>query len=365
MKKKIKRLKNIALMILTIAAMTALILSCDMRVPQSQQLIQEPEEIFVQNQDQEPTQWSLQEINTRISSLVEQVTPSVVSIQVEVVLEDVFGQEEIQQGIGSGVIINEDGYILTNSHVIGNAEKLTVVLYDGNIVEARLIGSNQDTDVGVIKIEADNLKPAVFGSIEGQNVGDIVIAIGSPFGIQQTVTMGIISGKGRVIPVATDLLPIIDAVQTDAAINPGNSGGPLVNIYGQVIGINTIGVSPSGASAGIGFAIPIDTALNIAEQIIEFGRAVIPFIGIEMGLNSTDIPGVLIENIADDSPADKAGLMRGDIIAEFDGLQVITPYEFLSQLLRRNCGEDVSVRIYRNGQYSDLTVFLEECPITN
>ncbi len=317
-----------------------------------------------QIESQESNQFTLSQFNSKINSLVEKVMPSVVSIQVGVVVENLFGQEETQQGVGSGIILNEEGYILTNSHVVGDAEKLIVTLDDGSRVDAKLIGANQDTDVGVIKIDSNNLKPAKFGSIEDQKVGDIVIAVGSPFGIQQTVTLGIISGKGRIIPTASDQLPIIDAIQTDAAINPGNSGGPLINIKGEVVGINTIGISPSGASSGVGFAIPIDTAKNIAEQIIEYGRARIPYMGIEIGQNNTGVVGALIANVVDGSPADNAGLRKGDIIVEFDGKQIKTPYEILSQLLRKNCGQEIQLKIYREGEYKNISLSLGECPST-
>ncbi len=279
-----------------------------------------------------------------------------VSIQVGVITENLLGQEQLQQGIGSGVILNKEGYILTNSHVVGNAEKLIVTLNNGVRKEAKLVGINTETDIGVTKIDADNLQPADFGTIEDEEVGDIVIAVGSPFGIQQTVTMSIISEKGRVIPIASDQLPIVDAIQTDAAINPGNSGGPLINIEGKVIGINTLGISTSGTSSGVGFAIPVDTAVNIAEQIIKYGRARIPFMGIEIGQNNTDIAGALIANVLEGSPADKAGLKPEDIIVEFDGKEIKTPYEILSQLLRKNCEQEVQLKVYRSGDYIDINL---------
>jgi serine protease Do len=304
----------------------------------------------------------LREFNDEISSLVERVNPYVVNIMVTVMQQDFFGNEQLAQGVGSGVIYSEDGYIITNNHVTGDAVEMLVTLTDGSNYKAKLIGSSPETDIAVIKIDAKDLKPATFASIEDQKVGNFVIAIGSPFGIQQTVTTGIISGKNRNIPVASDMLPIVDLIQTDAAINPGNSGGPLINIYGEVIGINTIIFSPSGASAGIGFAIPTDTAINIAKQIIKYGEPRIPFIGIEMGVNETNIAGVLIKAILPDTPAEKAGLKANDIIVEFAGKKITTPFDLLTMILRKNCGEKVEIKVYRNGSYLSFVLELEQCP---
>ena len=304
----------------------------------------------------------LQQFNLEINNLVESVTPSVVNIAVFVKQEDLFGNERVSEGVGSGVIYSSGGYIITNNHVAGSAFELFVTLADGTNHEAKLVGTSPETDIAVIKIEAAGLKVAEFASIEDQNVGDFVMAIGSPFGIQQTVTTGIISGKNRNIPIASDQLPIVDLIQTDASINPGNSGGPLINIYGEVIGINTLIFSTSGASAGIGFAIPSDTATNIADQIIKYGEPRIPFIGIMMGLNNTNIPGVYVEEVVPDTPASKAGLAAGDIITEFKGKQIKTPFDLLTQILRNNCGEVINLKVYRNENYMDFKLQLEQCP---
>ncbi|MBM3705129.1 MAG: PDZ domain-containing protein, partial [Actinobacteria bacterium] len=305
---------------------------------------------------------SLAQFNEEMSSLVEKVNPSVVAITVTVKTQDFFGNEELAQGVGSGVIYSGDGYIITNNHVAGGAEELLVTLSDGTNYTAELTGTSPETDIAVIKIDASNLRKASFASIEDQEVGDFVLAIGSPFGIQQTVTSGIISGKNRNIPVSSDSLPIVDLIQTDAAINPGNSGGPLINIYGEVIGINTLIFSPSGASAGIGFAIPTDTATNIADQIIKYGEPRIPFIGIEMGLNKTDTPGVMVANVLSDTPAEKSGIKKGDIIVEFAGKEINTPFDLLTQIIRRNCGDIINMKIYRDTGYLNLKLQLEQCP---
>ena len=305
----------------------------------------------------------LEQFNREVNSLVERVTPSVVFIIVSVMQQDYFGNEQISEGVGSGVIYSEDGYIITNSHVAGGALELKVILADGSEYSAELVNASTQTDIAVIKIDASNLQPATFASIEEQNVGDFVIAVGSPFGIEQTITTGIISGKNRNLSIASDQYPIVDLIQTDAAVNPGNSGGPLINIYGDVIGINTLIFSPSGASAGVGFAIPSDTAVNISEQIITYGEPNIPFIGIEIGVNNTEINGVMVAGIVPDSPAEKSGLEAGDIIVEFAGKEMITPFDLLTQIIRSNCGEIIKAKVYRDGSYLDFNLELEQCPI--
>jgi S1-C subfamily serine protease len=304
----------------------------------------------------------LNEFNKEVTGIVEKVTPSVVNIGVAVKQEDVFGNESVAEGVGSGIIYSSDGYIITNNHVAGDAFELNVTLADGISYPATLVGKSPETDIAVIKIDAKNLESSSFASIEDQSVGDFVMAVGSPFGIQQTVTTGIISGKNRNIPATSDQLPIIDLIQTDAAINPGNSGGPLVNIHGDVIGINTLIFSPSGASAGIGFAIPSDTAINIAEQIIAYGAPRIPFIGIVMGENTTKIAGVYIDSVLPDTPAAKTGLKAGDIIVEFSGKALKIPFDILTQILRQNCGDNVSLKVYRDGRYTSFKLKLEQAP---
>jgi len=306
----------------------------------------------------------LEEFDKAINEVVEGITPSVVNIRVTIKVQDIFGQIQEEEGIGSGVIYTEDGYIITNNHVAGGAEELLVTLYDGSEYPAELVGADENTDVAVIKIETDGLKAASSTSIDSAKVGDLVIAVGSPFGLQQTVTTGVISAKGRDISVSQETLPMVNLIQTDAAINQGNSGGPLVNSAGQVIGINTLIFSPSGASAGIGFAIPSDTVVNIAEQIIKFGKARIPFIGIEMEENKTDIIGVYIKNTTEGYPAEKAGIKSGDIITEFDGVEVQNPLELIAQILRRDVGDVVNIKIYRDGEYLNITLELVESPAT-
>ncbi|MHB1346041.1 MAG: S1C family serine protease [Candidatus Humimicrobiaceae bacterium] len=308
----------------------------------------------------ESSEASLQGFNDAITQLVEDVTPSVVNISVKVRAAD----GSLDEGVGSGVIFSEDGYIITNNHVVGDAEEIIVRTGEGKDYVAKLVGKNEDTDIAVVKISENNLKKASFTSIKNVKVGEIVIAVGSPFAIEQTVTMGVVSAKGREIAVSSDTLPMVDLIQTDTAINPGNSGGPLINIAGQVIGINTLIFSPSGTSAGIGFAIPSDTAINIASQIIKYGRAMIPYMGIEMGENTTDTEGVFVLTAIDGFPADIAGIRSGDIITKFDSEPLRTNFELLAQMLRRNVGDIVEIEINRNGTILNLRVTLVESPVT-
>ena len=307
----------------------------------------------------------LEEIDNSISRIVEEVNPVVVNIRVVVTGENMLGEEVQSEGLGSGVVYTKDGYIITNNHVAGGAEEILVTFFDGREYPAKLISGDPNTDIAVVKIEAEEeLKAASFISIDDVKVGDLVIAVGSPFGLQQTVTTGVISAKGRDITLSADMIPMVNLIQTDASINQGNSGGPLINSSGQVIGINTLIFSPSGASAGIGFSIPSDTAVNIADQIINYGRARIPYIGVEMGLNETDITGVYIVNALDGYPADEAGIKAGDVITEFDGAALQTPYELFAEMLRHDVGDTVVLTVYRDGKYIDFELELAEAPYT-
>ncbi len=305
--------------------------------------------------------FSLKEFNSAITALVEEVSPSVVNIRIRV-----YDNKNIltDAGVGSGIIYTEDGYIITNEHVVSGADEIIVRTIEEKEYKAELVGFNKDTDIAVVKIEASGLKKASFTSIKNVKVGEMVIAIGSPFAIEQTVTFGVVSAKGRDITVASDMLPMVDLIQTDTAINPGNSGGPLINISAQVIGVNNLIFSPSGASAGIGFAIPSDTAVNIAKQIIRYGKARIPYIGIEMSTNQGEVPGVLIAQVFSGYPAEQAGIRAGDVLAKFDGEEIKTSFELYAQMLRHNVDDKIEVEIYRNGTFINLSLVLAESPVT-
>jgi len=307
----------------------------------------------------------LEEFDNAISRIVEEISPMVVNIRVSVTGENVLGDEVQSEGLGSGVIYTKEGYIITNNHVAGMADKIIVTLFDGTEYTAELIGGDPNTDIAVVKIDAEQeLKAAGFISIDDIKVGELAIAIGSPFGLQQTVTTGVISAKGRDITIYADMIPMVNLIQTDAAINQGNSGGPLISSSGQVIGINTLIFSPSGGSAGIGFSIPSDTAVNIADQIINYGRARIPYIGVEMGPNETDIVGAYIVNVQEGYPANEAGIRTGDVIVEFDGAQIKTPYELFAEMLKSDVGDRAELTVFRDGKYIIFDLILVEAPYT-
>ncbi len=311
-------------------------------------------------QEQKSDQAILASFDDAVSEVAARVKPSVVNIAVTVQQQDAYGNSQQGEGVGSGIIFSTDGYIITNNHVAGDATDIKVTLNNGKEYSAKLVGADLNTDIAVIKIDDKNLTPAVFTSIESIKVGELAIAVGSPFGLEQSVTVGVVSALGRDVPTSSDSMPMVDLIQTDASINPGNSGGALVNSAGQVIGVNTMIYSTSGSSAGIGFAIPSNTAVNIATQIIRYGVAKIPFIGIEMGNNTTGIAGVLVNNVVDGKPAEQAGLKSGDIITEIGGTAIDSPYQLLAQLLKHNVGDSVTVKYLRNGEYSTVNVKLAE-----
>ncbi|HUJ70902.1 MAG TPA: trypsin-like peptidase domain-containing protein, partial [Verrucomicrobiae bacterium] len=241
-----------------------------------------------------------------------------------------FGQvprEQKQRGLGSGVIISPDGYILTNNHVVGAADEIKVTLSDGREFTAKVIGKDQKTDLALIKINTkDQLPAATLGDSDKTEIGDWVVAIGNPFDVGMTVTAGIVSAKGKFLGGNYD-----DFIQTDASINPGNSGGPLFNTDGQVIGINTLIYTRTGANNGIGFAIPIDLARNVVDQLKAHGRVVRGMIGVEIQEVTADLAqsfgldkpeGALVAAVTKDSPAAKAGIERGDIVIKFNGKDV-------------------------------------------
>jgi serine protease Do len=237
-------------------------------------------------------------------------------------------QPKQQLSQGSGFLVSPDGYVMTNAHVIKGADKIAVVLNDGRELDATLVGSDPHTDIALVKIDGKNLPYVNLGDSDAMDIGEWVVAIGSPFQLEATLTVGVISAKGRQNLKITDLE---DFIQTDAAINPGNSGGPLLNLNSEVIGINTAIVSRSGGYMGIGFAIPSNMAKNIMTQIINNGVVTRGFLGVCLQPVDKDIAdafgldkaeGALISDISKDSPADKAGLKQGDIILEYNGTTI-------------------------------------------
>jgi serine protease Do len=265
---------------------------------------------------------------------------------------------------GSGFFVTADGYIMTNSHVVKNAERITVVLNTGTEMEATLVGSDPHTDIAVIKIEGHDYPYLEFGDSEEMEIGEWAVAIGSPFQLEASLTVGVISAKGRQNLKITDLE---DFIQTDAAINPGNSGGPLLNLNSEVIGINTAIVSRSGGYMGIGFAVPSNMARNIMGQIIDKGMVTRGFLGVSLQPIDKDIAeafgldkaeGALIADVVKDSPADKAGLKQGDVIIEFNGTPIKSLGTFRNEVSLMTPGTTVNLKVNRKGQILTLPVTL-------
>jgi len=271
-----------------------------------------------------------------------------------------------QRSLGSGFIISEDGYIITNHHVVGDADKITVRLSDKEEYDAKVVGSDEKTDIAVVKINSKTpLHPVPLGSSADLQVGDWVMAIGNPFGLDQTVTAGIVSAKGRVIGAG----PYDDFIQTDASINPGNSGGPLLNLKGEVVGINSAIFSQSGGNIGIGFAIPIDLAKSIVPQLREKGKVTRGWLGVSIQSVTPELAksfglkepsGALVAEVTKDSPAEKAGFERGDIITAFNSAPIKDSHELPALVARTPVGEKAQVTILRGGKEKTLSVKLGE-----
>lgn len=277
------------------------------------------------------------------------------------------GKTEIAKG--SGFIVSKDGYIITNNHVVKGASKVTVTLNDGKKLEAKIIGRDPKTDIAVIKIEGSNFSSLELGDSDSIDIGEWVIAIGNPFGLDASVTVGVVSAKGRNQLNITDFE---DFIQTDAAINPGNSGGPLIDVDGKVIGINTAIVSGSGGYMGVGFAVPSNMAKNVVKQLIEKGEVIRGYIGVTMqpvdedlaasfGLKSQD--GALASDIIKDSPAEKAGLKQGDIILSYNGITVKNISSLRNAISQMAPGTEVSLIITRDGKQIPIKVIIGNYPL--
>lgn len=300
-------------------------------------------------------------------AVAEKDTPSVVNVTIRAQSVNPFtGQTSIQNvGNGSGIIIRPDGYILTNNHVVEGADQIAVTIGVANVT-AKVVGTDAITDLAVIKVDKTDLPAIEIGESKSLKVGQFVVAIGSPFGLQHTVTSGIISALGRTgqaSETGTSITTYTNLIQTDAAINPGNSGGALVDESGKLIGVNTLIQSTSGSSAGIGFAIPVDLAMNIADQLISTGTATHPILGISTETIDANIAqqfnlpvesGVLVRAVQANSPAEKAGIKAGDIIVKIDTTDVTSVEELISATRLHKVGDVVTVTVNRNG--SDRTV---------
>ena len=270
-------------------------------------------------------------------------------------------QKRMESSLGSAVIMSPEGYLLTNNHVTVGADQIVVALKDGRETLARVIGSDPETDLAVLKIDLKNLPSITIGRSDTLRIGDIALAIGNPFGVGQTTTMGIISATGR---NQLGLNNYEDFIQTDAAINPGNSGGALVDANGNLTGINTAIFSKSGGSQGIGFAIPINLAMEVMKSIIEHGQVIRGWLGIEVQPLTPDLaesfgmsgrPGIVVAGIFRDGPAQKAGLQLGDVILSIDGALASDGRRSMNQVARIKPSDKISIQVMRNGKELNLT----------
>jgi Do/DeqQ family serine protease len=272
-----------------------------------------------------------------------------------------------ESGLGSGVIVNADGYIVTNHHVIDGAEDIKIVLSDNRSFDANVVGSDPPSDLAVLMIAADNMPVLHLGDSDRVRVGDVALAIGSPLGLTQTVTAGIISAKGRSTGVSNGTFE--DFLQTDAPINQGNSGGALINTLGELIGINSQILSPTGGNIGIGFAIPSNMTRNVMDQLIQYGEVrrgllgvvvqpIVSEIAARLGLS--EVRGVLVRQIEERSPAERAGLRQGDVILTFNGIPVSDGNSLRNQVASTQPGTEVTLTIFRDGREQQVQVTLGE-----
>jgi len=318
---------------------------------------------------------------------VEKVAPSVVNIHTKTVITQkrsffndpifdlLFGnrinpapRKRLQTSLGSGVIISKDGYILTNNHVIKNADTIMIGLNDGRSTTARLIGADTNTDLAILRINMDNLSPIIFGNSDKVKVGDVTLAVGNPFGVGQTVTMGIVSATGR---SELGITKLENFIQTDAAINPGNSGGALSNARGELIGINIAIYSKSGASHGIGFAVPVNLAQKVVEQIIKNGQVKYGWLGVETQDFTEELArsfavnqntGVIVSGVYANSPAAKAGIKPGDILTDLNGTHVASSSKWKKLVLNLTPGDLVKISLIRHGRKYQLNLDISVKP---
>jgi serine protease Do len=286
---------------------------------------------------------------------------------------DRFGQQERPRerksmSLGSGVIVSSDGYIMTNNHVIRDADKIKVRLSNKKEYAGKVMGTDPKTDLAVIKINAENLSTLKMGNSDELRVGELVLAIGNPFGLNQTITMGIVSAVGR---ANVGIADYEDFIQTDAAINPGNSGGALVNVKGELVGINTAIFSTTGGYQGIGFSIPSNMVKIVMRSLIERGKVIRGWLGVSVQGITPELAqqfglekdyGSLVANVVEDSPAEKAGIMRGDVIIEFGGKPVDEPYHLRNIVASTLPGDEIEIKVIRDGETEVFTVTIGDLP---
>src|SRR5437762_2740428 len=330
---------------------------------------------------------SLEALNRERRALVSSVIPSVVAVKTskKINIRREYGLDPfefffrnqrqfrnpndealVQNALGSGVIVTNEGHVITNNHVVDQVDEIEVQLSDGRTKKARLVGADSQVDLAVLKIDDPGVKPLKLADSDTVQAGDFVLAIGNPFGFEETVTEGIISSKGR--PNRTDAFG--DLLQTDAAINPGNSGGPLINLRGEVIGINTAIISRSGGSQGIGFAIPSNTIRTALESLLKQGRIIRGYLGIQTralqpGESGTDTDGVTVADVLAGSPAAQAGVQPGDLIRKFDGREVKNFTALRTLVAQTQLNKQVELEILRDGKPLKVKAQIKEQPIDN
>jgi serine protease Do len=330
----------------------------------------------------------IMETSRAFSEIVSAVSPAVVNISTtkvfkrdtEPLLEEPFfdffrpfhdfrmPKKWKEQNLGSGVIVSSDGYIITNNHVVEKSDEIKVTLLDKRTFKGRIVGADPKTDIAIVKIDASSLPTVPWGDSEKLQVGEFVLAIGNPYGLNHTVTMGIISAVGR---ANVGIADYEDFIQTDAAINPGNSGGPLVNIKGELIGINTAIFSRTGGYQGIGFAVPTNMVRPLMSQLIQKGKIIRGWLGVtiqemtpelsqKFGLEKSN--GALVSDVAKGSPAEKSGITRGDIIVAFNGKEVRDVASLRNMVSQSKVGSDVSIKILRSGKEYNVRLVIAELP---
>lgn len=320
---------------------------------------------------------SLEAMDKEFTDLVDRVVPSVVSIATttapdrEALVRQFFGiggrTSPQSSKMGSGMIVSPEGHIVTNWHVVNGASEVTIQLSDGRALPARIAGADPRADIAVLKVDAEGLLPIDFGDSEQVRVGQMVFAVGNPFGLQETVTQGIISAKGR----RTTSEAANEFFQTSTTINPGNSGGPLIDIHGRVIGINNFIISRSGGSEGIGFAIPSNVARRVYEDIVQRGRVIHPWFGVvmrpltrslarQLGLKETR--GALVAATLANSPAERSGLQGGDVIVSFNGRPVLDGKDLRNRVAEAVVGSPASFTVLREGKLQEFSTVMEEEP---
>lgn len=330
----------------------------------------------------------IMETSKAFSEIVSAVSPAVVNISTtkvfkrdsEPLFEDPFfdffkpfhdlrmPKKWKEQSLGSGVIVSSDGYIITNNHVVEKSDEIKVTLLDKRMFKGRIVGADPKTDIAIVKIDAANLPTIPWGDSEKLQVGEFVLAIGNPYGLSHTVTMGIISAVGR---ANVGIADYEDFIQTDAAINPGNSGGPLVNIKGELIGINTAIFSKTGGYQGIGFAVPTNMVRPLMSQLIQKGKIIRGWLGVTIQEMTPEIAqkfgleksrGALVSDVTKGSPAEKAGILRGDIVIEFNRKEVKDVASLRNMVSQSKVGSDVLIKILRSGKEYTVRLVVAELP---